>query len=79
MRPCKRVHVGQDLSNDRIGWMEAKTAKCQFEDCGKDFTVRHKDQRFCCAGCRFQYHNAKKKELAEIGAAARKAARDFYA
>ena len=40
---------------------KAKTDYCKM--CGKEFTVRYRNHKYCCFECRMSYSNRRKKEI----------------
>lgn len=40
---------------------ETKTDYCKM--CGKEFTVRYRNHKYCCYECRMSYSNRRKKEI----------------
>lgn len=40
---------------------ETKTDCCKM--CGKEFTVRYRNHKYCCYECRMSYSNRRKKEI----------------
>lgn len=40
---------------------ETKTDYCKM--CGKEFTVRYRNHKYCCSECRMSYSNRRKKEI----------------
>lgn len=41
--------------------------RCDWQECRRLFTTYKPEQRFCSQLCRVRYHNARRKELAELG------------